>query len=81
MLAFVRELKEELGILLYFVDLGGGIGVPYRDGETVMSPETLAAALQPDLEGRRRRSSATSPRSGSSRGAPSSRSRASSSRA
>jgi diaminopimelate decarboxylase len=47
MLAFVKELKETLGIVLDFVDLGGGIGVPYRDGETVMSPGTLAAALQP----------------------------------
>ncbi|HEY3350153.1 MAG TPA: diaminopimelate decarboxylase [Thermoanaerobaculia bacterium] len=47
MLAFAKELKETLGIVLDFVDLGGGIGVPYRDGETVMSPETLAAALEP----------------------------------
>jgi diaminopimelate decarboxylase len=47
MLAFVKELKETLGVVLEFVDLGGGIGVPYRDGETVMSPETLAAALLP----------------------------------
>jgi diaminopimelate decarboxylase len=47
MLAFVKELKEALGVVLEFVDLGGGIGVPYRDGETVMSPETLAAALLP----------------------------------
>ena len=47
MLAFAKELKETLGIVLDFIDLGGGIGVPYRDGETVMSPETLAAALEP----------------------------------
>jgi diaminopimelate decarboxylase len=47
MLAFVKELKDRLGITLAFVDVGGGIGVPYRDGETVMSPETLAAALEP----------------------------------
>ncbi len=47
MLAFVKELKDRLGITLAFVDLGGGIGVPYKDGETVMSPETLAAALEP----------------------------------
>ena len=47
MLAFAKELKETLGIVLDFVDLGGGIGVPYKDGETVMSPETLAAALEP----------------------------------
>lgn len=47
MLAFVKELREKLGIVLGFVDLGGGIGVAYRDGETVMSAETLAAALEP----------------------------------
>jgi diaminopimelate decarboxylase len=47
MLAFVKELKGKLGIALSFVDLGGGIGVPYRDGETVMTPETLASALLP----------------------------------
>jgi diaminopimelate decarboxylase len=47
MLAFVLELKEKLGITLEFVDLGGGIGVPYHDGETVMGPEDLAKALEP----------------------------------
>ncbi|MBK8596794.1 MAG: diaminopimelate decarboxylase [Holophagales bacterium] len=46
MLAFVRELKEELGIRLSFVDLGGGLGIPFRDGGTGMSPEELAKALQ-----------------------------------
>jgi diaminopimelate decarboxylase len=47
MLAFVLELKEKLGITLEFLDLGGGIGIPYHDGETVMGPEDLAKALQP----------------------------------
>jgi diaminopimelate decarboxylase len=47
MLAFVKELKDALGITLGFVDLGGGIGVPYRDGETVMTAASLAAALEP----------------------------------
>ncbi|HQQ76520.1 MAG TPA: diaminopimelate decarboxylase [Thermoanaerobaculia bacterium] len=47
MLAFAKELKDRLGIVLEFIDLGGGFGVPYRDGESVMSPETLAAALEP----------------------------------
>ncbi len=47
MLGFVKELREKLGITLGFVDLGGGIGVPYKDGESVMNPETLAAALEP----------------------------------
>jgi diaminopimelate decarboxylase len=50
MLAFVRELKEELGLRLSFVDLGGGLGIPFRDGESVMSPERLADALKPIWE-------------------------------
>jgi diaminopimelate decarboxylase len=47
MLAFVKELKEKLGVTLEFVDLGGGIGIPYHDGETVMGPDDLAKALKP----------------------------------
>jgi diaminopimelate decarboxylase len=47
MLAFVLELKTKLGIQLDFVDLGGGLGIPYKDGQTAMSPEDLAKALQP----------------------------------
>jgi diaminopimelate decarboxylase len=47
MLDFVAELKEKLGITLEFLDLGGGIGIPYHDGETVMGPEDLAKVLQP----------------------------------
>jgi diaminopimelate decarboxylase len=47
MLDFVAELKTKLGIRLEFVDLGGGFGIPYHDGETVMSPKDLVAALAP----------------------------------
>ncbi|HEV8268019.1 MAG TPA: diaminopimelate decarboxylase, partial [Thermoanaerobaculia bacterium] len=47
MLAFLKELKDELGLQLQFLDLGGGIGIPYHDGENVMSPEDLAKALKP----------------------------------
>lgn len=47
MLAFVRELKERLGLRLQWIDLGGGLGVPYHDGEKVMSPEDLARVLDP----------------------------------
>ena len=47
MLAFVRELKEELGLTLSFVDLGGGLGIPFADGQAVMTPEDLARALKP----------------------------------
>ena len=47
MLSFVRELKDGLGISVSFVDLGGGLGVPYHDGEEGLAPELLAAALEP----------------------------------
>ncbi|HYN40782.1 MAG TPA: diaminopimelate decarboxylase [Thermoanaerobaculia bacterium] len=50
MFAFVRELKDDLGIRLSFVDLGGGLGIPFRDGEETMSPEDLAKALKPIWE-------------------------------
>jgi diaminopimelate decarboxylase len=47
MMGLVKELKEKLGIKLGFLDLGGGLGIPYEDGQTVMSPEDLAKALEP----------------------------------
>ena len=47
MLAFVVELKRDLGISLEFVDLGGGLAVPYHDGEEGLAPAALAAALAP----------------------------------
>lgn len=47
MLAFVKELKDKLGLRLSFVDLGGGLGIPYKDGQVVMSPEELAKVLEP----------------------------------
>jgi diaminopimelate decarboxylase len=47
MLAFVRELKGDLGLSLEFVDLGGGLAVPYHDGEEGLAPAVLAAALAP----------------------------------
>ncbi len=47
MLGLVKDLKEKLGIKLSFLDLGGGLGIPYEDGQTVMSPDDLAKALEP----------------------------------
>ncbi|MFZ2959010.1 MAG: diaminopimelate decarboxylase [Candidatus Ozemobacteraceae bacterium] len=47
MLAFAFDLKEKLGIQLEFIDLGGGIGIPYQDNQNVMSPGDLAQILQP----------------------------------
>ncbi len=47
MLGFVVELKRDLGLSLEFVDLGGGLAVPYHDGEEGLAPAVLAAALAP----------------------------------
>jgi len=38
----VKRLKKELGIELKFMDLGGGLGIPYRDGRTPLEPEVVA---------------------------------------
>ena len=46
-LAFALELKQKLGLHLEFINLGGGIGIPYHDGQVVMTPADLAGALQP----------------------------------
>jgi len=47
MFAFVVELKEKLALTLEFIDLGGGIGIPYQDGQTAMTPAEWAETLQP----------------------------------
>jgi len=47
MLGLVKDLHDKLGLTLGFVDLGGGLGIPYKDGQTVMSPEELAKGLEP----------------------------------
>jgi diaminopimelate decarboxylase len=44
MVEFVVRLHRELGVRLEFVDLGGGLGIPYRDGQPVMSAEDWARA-------------------------------------
>jgi len=38
----VKRLKQELDIELKFVDLGGGLGIPYRDGQAPFLPEDMA---------------------------------------
>lgn len=48
-MALVGRLKEA-GITLKHVDVGGGLGVPYRD-ETPPSPAELAAAIRQKLSG------------------------------
>ena len=46
----VRTLKAELGIELEFIDLGGGLGIPYRDAENPLTPEIVAEAVCRSLE-------------------------------
>jgi diaminopimelate decarboxylase len=45
LLAFAAELKRTLGLVPGFLDLGGGLGIPYDDEVSVMSPADLVAAL------------------------------------
>jgi diaminopimelate decarboxylase len=51
LLALVDELAEE-GIAISHLDVGGGIGVRYRDDETAPSIADYIAALRAALEGR-----------------------------
>jgi diaminopimelate decarboxylase len=43
---FARELAAA-GVTLSHLDVGGGLGIPYRDGQAVVSPEDYAAAMAP----------------------------------
>ncbi len=45
LLGVVNDLKDELGLELEFLDMGGGIGIPYRPNEPVMDVDELAANL------------------------------------
>lgn len=49
MLDFACELKDKLDIRLGFIDLGGGLGIPYRGGKT-LQPEQLARAIEPAVK-------------------------------
>jgi len=40
-----NEVKDELGLELEFINMGGGIGVPYRPNETEEDVEELASAV------------------------------------
>ena len=49
LVSLVRQLAQE-GIRLQYLDLGGGMGIRYRD-ETPEGPETLASLVLPLLQG------------------------------
>jgi diaminopimelate decarboxylase len=41
-----KELKERLGVSLSFVNLGGGVGIPYRPEETAIAWKDLADGVK-----------------------------------
>jgi diaminopimelate decarboxylase len=41
-----RELKEQVGVRLEFVNLGGGIGIPYRPEQTAVDLEALGREIR-----------------------------------
>jgi diaminopimelate decarboxylase len=50
----IASLAEELkrsGVNLEHLDIGGGLGIPYRAGQPVVSPEEYAAAVAPVVGG------------------------------
>jgi diaminopimelate decarboxylase len=46
MFGLVQKLDKELGIKIEMVNLGGGFGIPYRPGETVLDTATVGAGIQ-----------------------------------
>ena len=44
--ALALELKDQLGLRVEFVNLGGGIGIPYRPEQTALDVEKLGAGVQ-----------------------------------
>jgi diaminopimelate decarboxylase len=45
---FARELAKD-GVALEHLDIGGGLGIPYRADQAVITPADYAAALEPVL--------------------------------
>ncbi|MDF1554238.1 MAG: diaminopimelate decarboxylase [Deferrisomatales bacterium] len=45
LLGVVTEVGEALGIAFEFVNMGGGLGIPYRPGETALDLESMGAEI------------------------------------
>lgn len=45
----VKQLREELDITLDFMNVGGGIGIPYRPGEAAVQVRPLAKQMHDQL--------------------------------
>ncbi|MFH1721915.1 MAG: diaminopimelate decarboxylase [Candidatus Altiarchaeota archaeon] len=46
---FVEQLKVELDLELEFIDIGGGLGIPYK-GESMIGPKDYASSVIPPLK-------------------------------
>ncbi len=44
------ELEEALGLVIEFVNLGGGIGIPYRPGEKTVDLQTVSSGVKEAYE-------------------------------
>ena len=47
LMALVAQIKRETGIIIRFVDFGGGLGVPYKPGDKALPPDRLASRIVP----------------------------------
>jgi diaminopimelate decarboxylase len=50
LMEIVARLKAELNIDIEFLDMGGGLGIPYKPGEEELPPERLASRVVPIIE-------------------------------
>jgi diaminopimelate decarboxylase len=50
LMALVAEVKEELDIYLQFIDLGGGLGIPYKPEDRELPPEQVAERVVKVIE-------------------------------
>lgn len=48
----VGEVSRALGISFEFVNIGGGLGIPYRDGDPAVDVEDMAARLHAVFDAR-----------------------------
>ena len=46
MFELAAEIKEKLGIKLEFINLGGGLGIPQKQGEKALDYENIAAGIK-----------------------------------
>jgi diaminopimelate decarboxylase len=46
----VCSLKKELGIDLRFIDIGGGFGIKYQEGDRYISPREFASAIFQEID-------------------------------